>query len=460
MPDPSIIRSIAQYCTAALGPNATHHADASLSLSLDAFELRMELYFILFLSAHLDGRSGYNEDRFIQAGCDQLGWSQTDRSLLASRIDHLPAYSLDIVKRLQGSPPLVEVACRMAYAAAAIDAPITQSERIFLDNLYAHLGKDADRAFEQSIRAKLDQPSTDFSQSSAPTRTHKTLTSHPQAQAADSEPPELEKALAELESLIGLEGVKTEIKRLAGFLEIQKQRTQASLQIANVSLHLVFSGAPGTGKTTVARIVAKIYHALGLLQKGHLIETDRSGLVGQYVGHTAKKTNEVVDSALGGVLFIDEAYGLTKNGGDDDFGGEAIDTLVKRMEDERHRLVVIVAGYPNEMQTFLDSNPGLRSRFNTHLFFDNYTAEELSQIFSIFCKSNDYALNQAAAEKLEKHFQQHAAHAGPSFGNGRFARNLFEQVIRNQAFRLSQRKGTLERETLVTLTPADIVADA
>lgn len=454
MPELSIIQSTARYCTEPVRSNDAKHTDADLRL--DAFELRLELYFILFLSAHLDGRSGFNEERFIQAVCDQLGWSGTDRSLLASRIDHLPAYSLDIVNQLPASPILVDAACRLAYAAAAIDAPLSQSERIFLDNLYRHLSIGGDRSFETAIRAQL-QPAAADSAASNP-RAHP-ASLPPARPASNTQPPALDAALAKLESLIGLEGVKTEIKRLSGFLEIQKQRSQASLQIAKVSLHLVFAGAPGTGKTTVARIVAEIYHALGLLKKGHLIETDRSGLVGQYVGHTSKKTNEVIDSALGGILFIDEAYGLTKNGGEGDFGGEAIDTLVKRMEDERHQLVVIVAGYPNEMQDFLDSNPGLRSRFNTHLFFDNFTAEELSRIFSIFCKNNDYLLNQAAATKLEKLFQHHAAHAGPSFGNGRFARNLFEQVIRNQAFRLSQQKGTLDRETLITLTPADIVAD-
>jgi hypothetical protein len=454
MPELSTIQSTARYCTEPIRSSYAKHADADLRL--DAFELRMELYFIMFLSAHLDGRSGFNEERFIQAICHELGWSATDRSLLASRIDHLPAYSLDIVNQLPASQTLVDTACRLAYAAAAIDAPLSQSERIFLDNLYYHLGKDSDRSFEAAIRAQLEQVAAGSAESS-PRKNPASL--HPVKPPANNKPPELDEAMAKLESLIGLEGVKTEIKRLSGFLEIQKQRSQASLQIAKVSLHLVFAGAPGTGKTTVARIVAEIYHALGLLKKGHLIETDRSGLVGQYVGHTSKKTNDVIDSALGGILFIDEAYGLTKNGGDDDFGGEAIDTLVKRMEDERHQLVVIAAGYPNEMQDFLDSNPGLRSRFNTHLFFDNYTAEELSHIFSIFCKSNDYALDQAAKTKLEKLFQHHAAHAGPSFGNGRFARNLFEQVIRNQALRLSQQKGTLDRETLITLTPTDIVAD-
>jgi hypothetical protein len=454
MPELSIIQSTARYCTEPVRFSYAQHADAGLRL--DAFELRLELYFIMFLSAHLDGRSGFNEERFIQAVCNELGWSGTDRSLLTSRIDHLPAYSLDIVNQLPGSPPLVDAACRLAYAAAAVDAPLSQSERIFLDNLYFHLGKDRDRSFEAAIRTQLQQVAADAAEHSpqeSPVRPQ------PVRPTAHTQPPTLDAALAQLESLVGLDGVKNEIKRLSGFLEIQKQRCQASLQIAQVSLHLVFAGAPGTGKTTVARIVAEIYHALGLLKKGHLVETDRSGLVGQYVGHTSKKTNDVIDSALGGILFIDEAYGLTKNGGEGDFGGEAIDTLVKRMEDERHQLVVIVAGYPNEMQDFLDSNPGLRSRFNTHLFFDNYTAAELSHIFSIFCKSNDYALNQAAKVKLEKLFQHHAAHAGPSFGNGRFARNLFEQVIRNQAFRLSQQQGTLDRDTLITLTPADIVAD-
>ena len=198
----------------------------------------------------------------------------------------------------------------------------------------------------------------------------------------------------ELDELIGLEQVKEEVRSLANFVKIQKQREAKGLKTPKMSFHLVFTGSPGTGKTTVARIVARIYKDLGVLKKGHLVETDRSGLVANYVGQTATKTNEIVDSALNGVLFIDEAYALVPTANkNNDYGQEAISTLLKRMEDDRDKLVVIVAGYTKEMNRFIDSNPGLKSRFNRYINFPDYTSGELCEIFNMYVKKNQYRVS-------------------------------------------------------------------
>ena len=260
----------------------------------------------------------------------------------------------------------------------------------------------------------------------------------------------------ELDDLIGLESVKKEVRSLANFVRLQKQREQQGMKNAKVSYHLVFYGSPGTGKTTVARIVGRIYKDLGVLKRGHTVETDRAGLVGEYVGQTGPKTDTVITKALDGVLFIDEAYSLVPEG-NKDYGQEVISTLLKRMEDYRDRLVVIVTGYKDEMQRFIGSNPGLQSRFNRYIDFPDYTASELVDIFKMYMKKNEYTLAPGAEDFAEQQFQTVIDRGDRNFGNARFARNVFEKAIQAQANRLAGQTG-LSKAQLSELTIEDLQA--
>ncbi len=259
----------------------------------------------------------------------------------------------------------------------------------------------------------------------------------------------------ELDELIGLKQVKEEVRTLANFVKVQRMREEKGMKVPKMSYHLVFTGSPGTGKTTVARIVARIYKDLGILKKGHTVETDRSGLVAEYVGQTAVKTNAIIDSALNGVLFIDEAYALVPEDSHNDFGQEAISTLLKRMEDDRDKLVVIIAGYTDEMQRFIDSNPGLQSRFNHYIKFPDYSAEELYQIFQTYLKKNEYTMTEEAGDYLKKQLKTVVTNKDRNFGNARYVRNLFEKAIEHQANRIAHHK-TATKETLSSLELVDI----
>lgn len=265
---------------------------------------------------------------------------------------------------------------------------------------------------------------------------------------------------ADLDALVGLDSVKDEVRSQLALLELQQQRRGHGMADIVTSQHLVFRGNPGTGKTTVARLVAELYGAAGLLSRGHLVEVDRAGLVGRFVGGTAAKTSKVVRQAIGGVLFIDEAYALAPNtivGGD--FGPEAVETLLKRMEDHRNELVVVAAGYPRLMDQFLTSNPGLRSRFAREITFPDYSAHELVDILTKMAREADFELNDKAVRAATKVFLK--AGRSESFGNARFARNLLEQSMNRQALRLAE-EGLVgaDRATLARLTADDITSAA
>ena len=278
------------------------------------------------------------------------------------------------------------------------------------------------------------------------------------APAAATEPQEparpLEELYAELDALIGLEAVKQEVKLVANLVRVQRMREERGLPVTESSRHLVFTGNPGTGKTTVARLLAQLYRTLGVVEKGHLVETDRGGLVAGYVGQTALRVKEVFATALGGVLLVDEAYALAR-GREGDFGQEAIDTLVKLIEDHRKEVVVILTGYPGEMATLVDSNPGFRSRFPRTIHFPDYTDDELVRIFVSLAEGGGYLVDDAARAAARARFE--AEPRGPGFGNGRLARNLFEAAVAAQATRVVDVPDVTDAQ-LVALSAADLAA--
>ena len=276
------------------------------------------------------------------------------------------------------------------------------------------------------------------------------------AEQAKEEPPEkIEDLKKELNEYIGLDTVKKEVESLINLVTVQKMRKENGLPVNDLSLHMVFSGNPGTGKTMVARLMARIYKSLGILSKGHLVEVDRSGLVAGYVGQTAIKTGEAIQKAMGGVLFIDEAYALTNRGGSD-YGQEAVDTLLKAMEDHRDDLIVIVAGYTELMEEFVHSNPGLESRFNRFLNFPDYTVQEMMDIFDMRCRKSGYELAEDARGLLRSLLALLSLDM-KGFGNARGVRNLFERTVAAQANRLAALPD-VTREMLMTLTADDLRA--
>ncbi len=290
----------------------------------------------------------------------------------------------------------------------------------------------------------------------APSAAQAAQPEHKEAQEQDTPPEKIEDLKAELHGYIGLDVIKDQVDSLINWIGICKARKEHGLPTPDLSLHMVFSGNPGTGKTMVARLMARIFKSLGVLSKGHLVEVDRSGLVAGYVGQTAIKTAEVIEKAMGGVLFIDEAYALTNRGGMD-YGQEAVDTLLKAMEDHRDDLVVIVAGYTKLMADFVHSNPGLESRFNRFLYFPDYTVDEMAGIFQMRCDKSGYTLEEDAVEPLKEILREESQDVD-GFGNARGVRNLFERAIAAQADRLAAGQGDLTKESLMRLTAADLRA--
>ena len=268
----------------------------------------------------------------------------------------------------------------------------------------------------------------------------------------------LDELVHDLQGLIGLGSVKEDVMHLINIIKVRKLREMRGYKRVEMSFHLVFTGNPGTGKTTIARLLAKIYKQLGLVSKGQFIEVDRSGLVDHFAGGTALKTTNVINRAIGGILFIDEAYTLTHNKDSGDYGQEAIDTLLKRMEDDRDDFIVIVAGYTNEMTEFIESNPGLKSRFNKYIYFPDYNSSELMEIFKYMCKSNDYILTQSAADVAETYLRGMSEQKIDNFANARLVRNYFERCVDRQATRIIADEN-INDDDLITLLREDMLEE-
>lgn len=272
----------------------------------------------------------------------------------------------------------------------------------------------------------------------------------------DSRNVSIEEQFKKLDALIGLERVKQQVHDLMSFNKIQSLRVTQGLKESDKTLHMAFLGNPGTAKTTVARIVGRMYKAMGFLSKGHFIEASRTDLIAEYQGQTANKVKRLINRAKGGVLFIDEAYSLTENENSDSYGRESLTELTKALEDYRRDLVVIVAGYPDLMEHFFNSNPGLKSRFNTFITFDDYSLENLLEIFKYICKENDYVIKNEALVKVSNMIQKKLNEEDLHFSNGRFVRNLFDDIILNQSKRLINQPYPIEKESLMLITEEDI----
>lgn len=364
-----------------------------------------------------------------------------------------PAFFAELVQSDAGTKrdnagKFIELCSIFLLLFAAVDDNVSQAEADYADRcaevLKAASGSTSELKATDYISNRQQpqkaQPETD------------------KAEEAELPPPEkVEDLLAELDSLCGLEKVKQDVRSLINLVKVRRLREENGLSVPPMSLHLVFMGNPGTGKTTVARLLARLYRSIGVLSKGQLVETDRSGLVAGYVGQTAIKTQEVITKAMGGVLFIDEAYSLTSQESANDFGKEAIEVLLKNMEDHRDDLIVIVAGYTDLMGQFIHSNPGLESRFNKYFYFEDYTAEQLLSILESQCQRNSYQLDEQAKEKAGAWLKEAYENRDENFGNARDVRNLFEQLVARQSDRVAAME-TPTKEDLMCITEADFIA--
>ena len=366
----------------------------------------------------------------------------------------------DAKRGSETSRTFIRMVTNILLYLAAVDDDVTLAEAEYITECTDKLNAICDSNGVKNTKQALNP--LDYVTSSEPSFKEKyqqTASSGPAAEeksepaAEETEKPNFDELMAQLDDLVGLKDVKKDVKNLINLMKVRKLRQDNDLPVAPMSLHMVFMGNPGSGKTTVARLIAGLYAAIGVLSKGQLVEVDRSGLVAGYVGQTALKTQEAIKSAMGGVLFIDEAYSLS-SGGENDFGREAIETILKAMEDHRDDLVVIVAGYTEPMQGFLDSNPGLESRFNKYFNFPDYTGDELYKIFVSMCKKNSYTLTEESEKAAVEFFNNMYEMRGPNFGNGRDVRNCFEHMIVNQSNRVAAMEEPT-RDDLMEIYPQD-----
>lgn len=373
----------------------------------------------------------------------------------------------DLEQGRSQSRRFVDTFTLMLLLFAAVDGKVSETEAGFVNACADSLSSYCDHAGVSGGKSGLDVNEFVARRTDgAPVKTGRPedeAVSPAPAKAAEAEKeeapeekaPSLEELLAELDGLCGLDKVKADVKGLINLVKVRRMRKEAGLPVPPMSLHLVFMGNPGTGKTTVARLLAKIYHAVGVLSKGQLVEVDRSGLVAGFVGQTALKTQEAVDKALGGVLFIDEAYALANQDNANDFGREAIEVLLKGMEDHRDDLIVIVAGYTDLMGDFIHANPGLESRFNKYFYFEDYDGGQLAEIFRSICRKNGYTLDDETDKAAAEAFQVMYDRRDENFGNARDVRNVFEAAVARQANRVAAMEAP-GKEDLMALTVADL----
>ncbi len=459
-------RRIIEHCLEHYHKQRTHIARRH---RISAEEVDFELFLAAYRIMEADGRTDEKEALLLATLAEFAGWPPSKLDTFWARASRRSRGQWTDFAVIPAYPELAVSAARLAYAVAHIDGEFHETEERILADLKAHLLAPMAREGRKDTAQRLDvllglvrggeHLPDDLEHGAKPEAAEPGGVGEEFGGAPVEAPADetLEDCLAELHGLVGLRAVKEEVERLVRFLQVQKTREEHGLPVQRISLHMVFTGNPGTGKTTVGRLVSRLFRAMGILKSGHLVETDRAGLVGSYVGHTAPRTLEVARKALDGVLFVDEAYALTR-GTESDFGKEAIDTLVKFMEDHRDRLVVIVAGYEDEMRMFIDSNPGLKSRFATVIHFPDFSVTELVEMFQHRCRDNGYKLTPEAEEKLRGYLARAVARADRGFGNGRHVRNLFEDAIKNQAFRLLATTSELTRDELMNLIPEDIEA--
>ena len=373
----------------------------------------------------------------------------------------------DVKRGTEVSRTFIRMLTNILLYMAAVDDDVTYSEAEYITECQDKLNaicdatgvKNTSRVMNPMDFITSGEPSFKEKYTAKPASAgassgEKTAEPEKAAETEEQEKPNLDELLAQMEDLVGLDEIKKDVKNLINLVKVRKLREQNDLPNTDLSLHMVFTGNPGTGKTTIARLLGGMYAAIGVLSKGQLVEVDRSGLVAGYVGQTALKTQEVIQSALGGVLFIDEAYSLA-SGGEQDFGREAIETLLKAMEDHRDDLIVIVAGYDEPMEKFISSNPGLESRFNKYFHFSDYNGEQLYKIFLSQCSKGSYVLSKSAQKKAKEIFNEMYENRDENFGNGRDVRNFFEDTIVRQSNRLAAMENPT-RDDLMTITPKDM----